>query len=208
MEFEIKIPQSATDLRIKHYKALKNPDAFTDESDEGRIQFLCDFLNLKLHQVRLLKPEHVDKIFRYSAVAFAGMKIGSEPPKEIVLDGKTFERIDPKKVGIGWHIDMNEASKGNWLEKKPVHLACLFYYPKGYEYGALDSNDNLIHPIKDRLELFENNFMLQTFMESTAFFLGYYAKSKRKLIIQKLAQKQILKLLNKVRSLLGKKPLT
>lgn len=207
MEFEIRIPKHATDLRIRHYKALGDIDVFADGSDNAKIDFICKFLNQKLHQVRLLTTEQIDKVYKYSAMAFSGFKLNPEPPKEITLGGKVFERIDPKKVGVGWHIDMSEASKHNYLEKDPVKLACLFYFPKGELYGDFDKNENLINPIKDRYDLFAEHFMLQTFMESTAFFLTYYAKSKRKLMVQRIAQIKMTKLINKVRSFFGKKPL-
>lgn len=205
---DIDVIRTSNDLRIRHFKALQVVTELDENSQDSRLEWLGVFLGLKLHELRLLTAKQIATIYYNSVKVVSEMKINPTPPTELVLNGKVFTRIDPNKVGIGWHIDIGDAGRLNLIEKNPVKLACLFYYPEGSIYGELDENDNLIHPISEREELFKEHFPLNVFVESTAFFLNYYVKSIRKSIIQELAKRQTLRVVNRLKSMFGKRQST
>lgn len=97
------------------------------------------------------------------------------PPKEITINGKTYELVNPEKIGVGWHIDWANGD----IEKDPVRMACLMYYPKGAIYGEVDAYDNLINPIKDRYKEFENHLPIINIPRGIQFLQRFVTSTKR-----------------------------
>lgn len=206
--FEVKIPKSANDLRIKHYGIFKDGSKLIDQSMNGKIEFISKLTGLHLSELRILSQKQVDEIWKHAVVACSGLTIGSEPPQEIVMDGITFELINPKKVGIGWHIDFGAVIQAKLIENDPLTVACLFYHPKGHIYGEVDVNKNIIHSIEWKKPIFEEHFQLRTFLESSAFFLNWWQASTMKSTVKGIATNHTIKVVNKMRGSLGKEPLT
>lgn len=203
---EIRLPKRTVDLRIKHLKSLNNVDTEPPRTLEELVTFVSEFTGEKRSVVEAFTTKgEILKIYKHLIDLFAEFKVMGKPPQTITLKGKEFELIDPEKVGIGWHIDYEKSD----VEKDPVRVACLFYHPKGAIYGAVDENKNLINPIKDRYNLFENEFPLTTFLECTAFFLQRSLKSMKLSIQKQKAHNEMIQRIEKVRSYLsGKKSLT
>jgi len=203
MATEIRIPRSKKDLRIRHNKALSNNIVQNPTLSEKSI-FLHDLTGSPLHDIRRLSVKDVDKLYRLSMLSFAGFKLNSEPPKEIVLDGQTFELVNPHKIASGWHIDWDTISN----DKDPVKWACMFYFPKGKLYGEADENGNILNPISSRYELFKEHFPLQTFLECRAFFLKKYERSIRLQVAEIKGERMGMKINRKLRGMLGRKQST
>ena len=174
---EIRLPKNTEDLRIKHLKALNGVEEEPPRNLNDLIDFVCEFTGEKRSLVELFTTKgEILKIYEHLLGLFNDFKVMSKPPQTITLKGKEFELINPEKVGIGWHIDFEKSD----IEKDPVRVACLFYYPKGEIYGAKDENKNLINPIKDRYKEFENHFPLSTFLEASNFFLQRFVTSTKR----------------------------
>lgn len=203
MATEIRIPRSKKDLRIRHNKALSNNIVQCPSLAEKSI-FLHELTGTSLHDIRRLSVKDIDKLYRLSILSFAGFKLGSEPPKEIVLDDQTFELVNPHKVASGWHIDWDTISK----QDDPVKWACMYYFPKGELYGKDDENGNIINPSSSRYELFKEHFPLQTFLECRAFFLKKYERSTRLQAAKIKGEKMGLKIRSQLRGMLGRKQST
>lgn len=107
---------------------------------------------------------------------YANFDVNKRPPKDITINGKVYEMVNPEKIGVGWHMDWSHLD----IESDPVRMACLMYYPKGAIYGDVDEYDNLLNPIKDRYNDFENHFPLQTFLEASDFFLERFVQSAKR----------------------------
>jgi hypothetical protein len=146
----------------------------------------------------------VEKLYRVALGSFVGFRLNDHPPKEIVLDGKAFELIDPNKVASGWHIDFSNID----YEKDPVKAACMFYYPKGHKYGEVDENKNLINPIVDRYDTMRDHLPLQAFLEASAFFLKKSVKSMQLQLAQQKGAMIGTKINKKLKSLFGRKQST
>ena len=203
MATEIRIPRSKKDLRIRHNKALSNNIVQNPTLSEKSI-FLHDLTGAPLHDIRRLSVKDVDKLYRLSMLSFAGFKLNSEPPKEIVLDGKTFELVNPHKIASGWHIDWDTISN----DKDPIKWACMYYFPKGKLYGEADENGNILNPSSSRYELFKEHFPLQTFLECRAFFLKKYERSIRLSAAKIKGEKMGTKIRSQLRGMLGRKQST
>lgn len=185
----IALPKTTADLRIKHWKPLRNPLLEGQITLELACEFLADFTGEHINDIREIDVKDIWKMFNHCVGLYEGIHIGS-PRKQITLGGEQFNIIEPHKVGSGWHIDW---SKNCDIEKDPVKTACLFYYPaKAKKYGETDENKNLLYPIRDRYTTVERDMSLQDFMSASAFFLQKYEKSMRlSMESQKTARKVV-----------------
>jgi hypothetical protein len=201
---EIRLPKTTSDLIIRHYAPLMNEDYQQEITLEKMADFISEVSGISANKIKS-KVHYQDllKMFTHVSELYAGINPSSTPPKEVVYNGVTYELINPEKVGTGWHIDFGYCD----IEKDPVQLACLFYYPKGSHYGEIDINDNLVHPIKDRYNIFADNMQLDTFISCCAFFLRNYEKSIRKFTVKEIAKQRTMMLIRKI-LMRGKKQLT
>lgn len=206
-EFQIKIPKSAIELRIKHEKALQYADGEILTTLSGKIDFISKVSGARISDLKILNPKQINHIWSNCVLTFQGLGGLSEPPKSIILDGKEYEIVDPEKAPIGWHIDFGEAITRKMNETNAPFLASLFFIPKGTTYGETDANDNLLHPIKDRIKIMEEHLPLRTYLEAKAFFLRKCQKSMQESILKRKVTAKTLKVMNPVRRLLGKEPL-
>ncbi len=186
---ELRLPATLSHLRIKHFKALKDerfnsldkPELMTLEQ---KILFVALFADVTENEVKEFTIKQVNKMFYHILKTFDGFTPSLNPPMELTINGKLYERINPEKVGSGWHIDFSKTD----INKDPVQLACLFYFPKGQKYAALDENKNVINPIRERYDDFKNNFPLTVFLECTAFFLVNWQQSTRLYTVKQKAK--------------------
>lgn len=191
------IPKTTTDLRIRHLKALTNSDYQDELTLEEVAQFMSDFTGDHINDIRMIDAKDLINMYIHVKTIYSDIRI-NPPVKEITLGNTIYELIDPHKVASGWHMDF---SKGD-INKDPIWMACLFYYPKGINYGQTDENKNLLHPIKDRYNIFERDMNLQTFLDASAFFLTKIEKSIRQSMENQKATERIVKIL---KPLSGKK---
>ena len=166
---EIRLPKKIQDCRIKHFEAVK----YLTEIQESinlplKIKVIEKFTGVKYSDLITVNRIDLEKIYNHIIGIFGRYKPSVEPPKEITIQGVTYELIDPNKVGVAWHIDVT----GLEVDKNPVMMASVCYFPKGAKYGEVDDNENIIHPIKDRVKIFEEHFPLDVFIDLNAFFLS------------------------------------
>lgn len=189
----IKLPKSIEDLRIKHSILFDNP-LYQDIGNDHMllVDFLHDVYGIEKH---VLKTLHLSDIHRmYEAAAKAMRYEPKPPPQEITLDGRTFVRINPNKVGLAWHIDAGATN----MVRDRVRTMCLFYYPKeGKYYGETDTSGNLIHPIAERIDVFREFCPLNYWLDTSAFF---FASCERSMSVY-MVQQRIKRMLRKIRSL-------
>ncbi len=187
----ISLPKTADDLRIKHLKAL------TDESfrmDNITLNSMCIFIAhmtlVSLPEIRTIDKSDVIKMFNHCMGLFNGHELSTKPKKEIEVNGKLYELVDPRKAGIGYHIDL----EGSDFEKDPVRLACINYIPKGTNYGDLDQNKNVIHPIAERYEDFKDHFKMLDYLELNGFFLLKFWQSINRFMVKVKVEKKLKKI--------------
>lgn len=207
-KFEIKIPQKAIDLKVEHENVLRLFQDDFDSSLNGKLKLIQLMSGVRLSDLRLMSVNDVNYVFNTCISVLSNFRVNEKPQQTIVLGGKEFELIDPHKVSTAWHIDFNQSIKVNKADKDPVWMACMFYFPKGEIYGEVDGNENLIHPIRDRYELFKNEMPLQAYIEAKAFFLTKLQKSINRYMAKERAKKATLKVVNKINRLRGKEQLT
>ena len=198
---EIKLPNKTNDLRIEHFTALQNPYFLTEKKLDimDQLEFIHLFTNISRPKLKRINATDIAKMFSHIVRLYSGIKV-NKPPKEITLNGIKFELINAEKVGVGWHADF---SKGD-MKKDPTYFGCLFYFPKGQLYGAVDENDNLLNPIADRYEIIKEHMPLDVFMNASAFFLTKIKQSMLISVQKARARKTIEKMLSLL-SLRGKK---
>ena len=173
---EIKLPKTHKDLRIKHLKPIQS-DKYAGTMDLNlMVEFVSDFTGIKKAKLMSIDVKDIAKLSNHIANLYASMPVVKHPPKEITINGKIYELVNPEKIGVGWHIDWANGD----ITKDPVRMACLMYYPKGAVYGEVDSYDNLINPIKDRYNDFENHLPLSTFLSASNFFLQRFVTSTKR----------------------------
>ena len=201
---EIKLPKKTKDLRIEHFKALQNPYFLTENKLDimDQLEFIHLFSGVSRSKLKQINVNDISKMFSHIVSLYAGIKV-EKPAKEITLNGIEFELVNAEKVGVGWHADF---SKGD-MKKDAVYFGCLFYFPKGQLYGAVDENDNLLNSIADRYEIIKEHMPLDVFMNASAFFLTKIKKSMM-LSVQKAKTRKVLEKMLSPLGSLGKKAST
>lgn len=173
---DIKLPKSSKDLRIKHLKPIQS-DKYLGQLDLPlMVEFISDFTGVSKNKLMRIDYKDIVKMTAHINGLYANFDVNKRPPKEITINGKEYEMVNPEKIGVGWHMDWSHLD----IESDPVRMACLMYYPKGAIYGDVDEYDNLLNPIKDRYNDFENHFPLQTFLEASDFFLERFVQSAKR----------------------------
>lgn len=164
---EIKAPASLTDLRIHNLKALTNNNYKIDKMKvENIIEFLSLVTSATKNELKQINLEDLKDILEHVVKIFTDYKVRT-PEKIIQIEGKEYELIDPKKVGVGWHIDIENSD----FEKDPPRLAALMYIEKGTKYGSLDENGNMIYSNQERQKIFERSMPLNCYLDLVSFFL-------------------------------------
>lgn len=164
---EIKAPASLTDLRIHNLKALTNNNYKIDKMKvENIIEFLSLLTSATKNELRKINLDDLKDILQHIVSIFSEYKV-KHPEKRILIEGKEFELIDPKKVGTGWHIDIENSD----FEKDPGRLASLMYIEKGTNYGDSDDNGNMIYSNQERQKIFERSMPLNCYLDLVSFFL-------------------------------------
>lgn len=164
---EIKAPASLSDLRIHHLKALTNTNYKIDQMKiEDIIEFLSLVTSATKNELRKINLQDLKKILNHIVKIFSDYKV-QQPQKNITIEEKNYVLVDPKKVGVGWHIDISNSD----LENDPARLASLMYIEKGSNYGDLDDNGNMIYSNQERQKIFERSMPLNNYLDVVSFFL-------------------------------------
>jgi len=196
---ELRLPKRTEDLRIKHFKALSNPN-YTDTPTIREVcDFMAEFTGEHYNDVLTWDIPHMIDAYVHVKELYSDIRI-NKPQQVITIGGMEYELINPHKVGAGWHMDF---AKGD-INTDPIWMACLFYYPKGVRYGTTDDNKNLLYPIAERRNAVEREMDLQTFLEASAFFLQKIERSMRGSMEKRKATEKTVKI---IQSLRGRKPL-
>jgi hypothetical protein len=168
----IKAPKTINDLRIKHLSALTNPKFQKDLTLELMIDFVSIITDSNRTDLRNVYTDKVKEVFTHCVDLFKGFKI-AKPKEQIIIEGQLFDLVDPKKVGVGWHIDVSNSD----FKAQPSRLVALMYIEHGTIYGELDENKNMKYPAKTRMDLFEEHLPLPTYLNCVDFFLRQSLKS-------------------------------
>lgn len=196
---EYKLPKKASDLRIRHFSHMANVDLERLVTVIDRADFVADFLGVSRKKIYTIDASDVIKMSNHIIDLYSDIHVGNAP-KEIELDGKVYELINPEKVGVAWHADFSKMD----INRDPVQLACMFYFPKGSIYGDVDENDNLLNPIKSRYNDIGDHMPLQVFLEASAFFLRKTEQSMRLSMAKRKTMERTIKILNRI-GMRGKK---
>lgn len=191
---EIRLSKDPGKLRIQHFNVIKEPLLETNDL-KSKVNIIHLYTGLLPSTIRTFPLNEINAMVNTICAQFGKMQIKADPPKEINLDGTTYELINPKKVGIGWHIDFANCN----MDQDPVKLACMFYHPKGLKYGDVDENGNMLSTTSDRRLDVEFHMQLSTFMEASAFFLKQYERSMRIYTVKERSRNWMEKILTKLR---------
>ena len=163
----IKAPKSMNDLRIEHLQALTNPKFTTGNLDlNDIIEFLSVLTSGTVNELKKVNISELKDIYVHCIGLFKDYKV-TEPEKEIEVLGKKYELVDPKKVGVGWHIDVSNSD----MQANPARLVALMYIEKGTNYGDLDQNGNMIYSNQEREKIFKQHIPLPIYLNVVSFFL-------------------------------------
>ncbi len=169
----IAAPKTIHDLRVRHFKTL------TDVKFKGEVnitliaEFVAGITGVDLVEIYRVDTKDLVKIFNHCVGLFKGFKPAKEPPKEIEIEGKKYSLVNPHKVAVGWHIDLDASD----IEANPLRLAALMYIPKGVTYGLLDENKNIVYPLAEREQIFDKHFKLIDFLSASDFIKRKYLVS-------------------------------
>jgi len=169
-----KLPKTSSDLRIKHFPHMASADLESLTGIMERADFVADFIGISRKKAYTIDAMDIQRMCNHIIELYADIHVGN-PAKEITLGGKVYEIINPEKVGVAWHADFSKMD----INRDPVQLACMFYFPKGAIYGDVDENDNLLNPIRERYNDFADHMELKVFLEACAFFLRKAERSMR-----------------------------
>lgn len=179
METTITIP-TVKGLRIKHAKALHELSNFDEKNPFAHYCKIVSILSGRSMQYLYTRCDARDVVQAYNMAIKVFEQLNNELakthkkplPKEIEVNGKTYELIDLERPNVSFVIDSDMSD----FEKDPVRLACICYIPKGTVYGEMDDAENVINPIQSRHEDFSNEFDLLLYLRLHAFFLRRYKR--------------------------------
>jgi len=167
-EFEIKLPKTINDLRIRHLKAFSDEHFKVENITlNDKVIFLANITLVSVPKLLTIDYKDIEKMFSHCMNLFDGYKVNGNPKELITVNDIDYQLVDQKKVGIGYHIDVENSDFVN----DPVRLACVNYIPKGTIYGCMDENENMLYPISSRYEDFKEHFKMTDFVELQGFFL-------------------------------------
>lgn len=200
---EIKMPASADDLRIHHIDALTNKRfKKANLSLEDIIALLSIISSATQNELKKVNISELQNLYLHCLRLFSECEL-KEPQQEIEIQGVKYELVNPRKVGIGWHIDIANSD----FEKEPSRLASLMYIEKGTNYGDTDQNGNMLYSNQDRQKIFEKHLPLPIYLNLVSFFL------RQSLVLMKnytepQKKKKKINLLKNLLALRGKKLFT
>jgi hypothetical protein len=177
----IKAPKTINDLRIKHLSALTNPKFQKDLTLELMIDFVSIITDANKTDLRNVYANKIKEVFTHCVDLFKGFKI-AKPKEQIIIEGQLFDLVDPKKVGVGWHIDVSNSD----FTAQPSRLVALMYIEHGTTYGELDENMNMKYPAAKRMELFEKHLPLPMYLNCVDFFLRQSLRSMNSFMENKM----------------------
>ena len=190
---EYRLPKRSEDLRVRHFKHMAETDLENLVTIIDRADFVAGFLGISKKKAYTIDAKDIVKMSNHIIELYADIHVGN-PPKEITLNGREFELVNPEKVGVAWHADFSKMD----INRDPVQLACMFYFPKGAIYGDVDENDNLIHPIRDRYNDIGDHMELKVFLEASAFFLRRTEQSMRQSMVKRIATERTIEILSRI----------
>lgn len=193
---EIKLPKKISDCRIKHFEAVKYLTQCNGILDfSQKLKLIEKFSGYKYSELMLINKIDIEKIFLHILSVFGNYKPNVEPDKEMIVNGRKYELIDFNKVGVAWHIDVT----GLEVEKNPILMASICYFPKGEMYGTTDENENILFPISERKKEFEEHFPLDKFLDLNTFFLSKWFKLTNEFHLKEKTMKRTLSFLKKLK---------
>lgn len=193
MEVVVKLPKSKNDLRIKHLNVLMSLTESMDlNSQINAISKISGVSKAKLHTVMI---SDIKAMTIHLIGLFGKIKATDMPPEKVSINGIDYDRVDPDKTPIKYHIDYSVSD----FEKDPVRLACMCYVPSGTKYGDIDENDNIIYPIASRWSEFNDHFPLELYIQMCAFFLRNYNRSILRLEAMEKGRVIAEKVINRIR---------
>jgi hypothetical protein len=155
------------DLRIEHLEALTNPKFTTWNLDlKDIIDFLSVLTSGTVNELKKVNISELKDIYVHCVGLFKDYKV-TDPEKEIDVLGQKYELVDPKKIGVGWHIDVSNSD----MQTNPARLVALMYIEKGTNYGDLDQNGNMIYSNQEREKIFKQHLPLPIYLNVVSFFL-------------------------------------
>ena len=167
-ELEIKLPKTINDLRIRHLKAFSDEHFKVENiSLNDKVIFLANITLVSVPKLLSVDYRDIEKMFSHCMSLFDNYKVNGSPKEFITVNNIDYQLVDQRKVGIGYHIDVEKSDFVN----DPVRLACINYIPKGTIYGCMDENENMLYPISSRYEDFKEHFKMTDFVELQGFFL-------------------------------------
>jgi hypothetical protein len=167
-ELEIKLPKTINDLRIRHLKAFSDEHFKVENiSLNDKVIFLANITLVSVPKLLSIDYRDIEKMFSHCMSLFDNYKVNGSPKEFITVNNIDYQLVDQRKVGIGYHIDVEKSDFVN----DPVRLACINYIPKGTIYGCMDENENMLYPISSRYEDFKEHFKMTDFVELQGFFL-------------------------------------
>ena len=130
-ELEIKLPKTINDLRIRHLKAFSDEHFKVENiSLNDKVIFLANITLVSVPKLLSVDYRDIEKMFSHCMSLFDNYKVNGSPKEFITVNNIDYQLVDQRKVGIGYHIDVEKSDFVN----DPVRLACINYIPKGTIY--------------------------------------------------------------------------
>ena len=176
MEVTIKIPDTTSDMTIKHLRfflalsEMKDVD-IKDLSPAEAADLNTLFFGVENREFDLYDAQSNRRIL--SEIMLSCSKMNPQPikPQYTIGDTTYVWQSDYSKQPTSFHRDIALAD----FENNPLDLVAFCYIEKGMTYNELDKNKNIINPRRERGEAFRNHLSLQDYLDISGFFLESYA---------------------------------
>jgi len=190
---KLTIKTKLKDYSIQQWSDLMNIlDGYKEKPDsEVRIEDKVAIVSIMAkvpYNTLLQEPmATIEKAFKF-CVSTISSHTKSIPPKEIKIQGNTYELIDyvGGKVQGGWFVDVDCMAKD--FKINPSLIPALNYVEKGKRYAETDDEGNIINSVKERAEIFKDHFPADVFVDLCVFFLEVFVEWSKITSTQKMSQ--------------------
>jgi hypothetical protein len=183
MKAKIRIPDTVKDMSVAHLPFYMALAELTPEDGKINETILDDLDAVEIADLNVLffgsDPGEFDiytKASNKQILAEIAKSCTSYDPGEIVpeitINDITYVwQQDYSKMPVSFHRDISRAD----FQEHPLDLVGLCYVEEGFTYNQLDTQKNIVNPLRERGEVFRKYMSLDKYLDLQGFFLASYS---------------------------------
>lgn len=199
----IEIPESASEMRIKHLPFLLALIDFegmepADIPIEDIVHLNALFLGVEIRKLYRYQPEDNRRLFM-EINSRLSEHVSQPLPLRLEYEGKAYTLRNPFiENPVDWKMDLIEAEPG--FKDDPIDIVSFCYVEEGMAYGESTEQQTQKNPRHVRNAVFREHLPLSTFLDIQAFFLKSWPELQKCSTQEKIKREQAKRLKRKLKT--------